>query len=183
MLKVCDASSAPACTQPEPAAAAAASAPKTRHTRAVREIPRRRTMLHSSATAATTSSANGKCTMTTWNRPSSSSHGVVCVASIIDSDCTAPQAVLQTQSYQLRQTMTKEKLGAAIFGAGWVAGEHAKAYQACPRTRLVAVGSRKAESARKCAQYADAPDAFITTDYDALLSRPDVDVISITTPP
>jgi predicted dehydrogenase len=74
-------------------------------------------------------------------------------------------------------------LGAAIFGAGWVAGEHARAYQKCPRTKLVAVGSRKAESARKCAAYADAPDAFITTDFDELLKHPGVDIVSITTPP
>src|SRR5689334_24237760 len=74
-------------------------------------------------------------------------------------------------------------LGAAIFGAGWVAGEHAKAYQKCPRTRLVAVGSRKLESAKKCAEYAGARDAFVTTDYDELLRRPEVDLISITTPP
>jgi predicted dehydrogenase len=74
-------------------------------------------------------------------------------------------------------------LGAAIFGAGWVAGEHAKAYQACPRTRLVAVGSRKLESARKCADSAGISDAFVTTDFDALLKRPDVELISITTPP
>lgn len=79
--------------------------------------------------------------------------------------------------------MNQKTLGAAIFGAGWVAGEHAKAYQNCKRTKLVAVGSRKEESARKCAQAADAPDAFITTDFDALLKRPDVDIISITTPP
>jgi predicted dehydrogenase len=77
----------------------------------------------------------------------------------------------------------KKVLGAAIFGAGWVAGEHARAYQKCERTRLVAVGSRKADSARKCADYAGVPDAFITTDFDALLQRPDVDLISITTPP
>jgi len=77
----------------------------------------------------------------------------------------------------------KQILGAAIFGAGWVAGEHAKAYQHCPRTRLVAVGSRKEESARKCAQAAGVSDAFITTDYDELLQHPEVDVISITTPP
>src|SRR5688500_20288645 len=76
-----------------------------------------------------------------------------------------------------------KKLGAAIFGAGWVAGEHARAYQACSRTRLVAVGSRKLESAKKCAEYAGARDAFVTTDFDALIARPDVDVISITTPP
>ncbi len=79
--------------------------------------------------------------------------------------------------------MKDGKLGAAIFGAGWVAGEHAKAYQHCERTRLVAVGSRKLESAKKCAEYAGAPQAFTTTDFDALLKHPDVDVISITTPP
>ena len=77
----------------------------------------------------------------------------------------------------------KKVLGAAIFGAGWVAGEHARAYQKCERTRLVAVGSRKAESARKCAEYAGAPDAQITTDYEAILKNPDVDIISVTTPP
>lgn len=77
----------------------------------------------------------------------------------------------------------KKVLGAAIFGAGWVAGEHARAYQACERTKLVAVGSRREESARKCAEYAEAPDAFITTDFDELLARPDVDIVSITTPP
>ena len=79
--------------------------------------------------------------------------------------------------------MSEKVLGAAIFGAGWVAGEHAQAYQKCARTRLVAVGSRKLESAKKCAEYAGAPDAFVTTDFDALLKRADVDVISITTPP
>ena len=79
--------------------------------------------------------------------------------------------------------MSEKILGAAIFGAGWVAGEHARAYQACGRTRLVAVGSRKLESARKCAEYAKAPDAFTTTDFDELLKHPGVDLVSITTPP
>ena len=79
--------------------------------------------------------------------------------------------------------MTQKVLGAAIFGAGWVAGEHARAYQGCPRTRLVAVGSRMASSAQRCADYADAPDAMITTDFEELLQSPEVDVISITTPP
>lgn len=79
--------------------------------------------------------------------------------------------------------MNEKVLGAAIFGAGWVAGEHAKAYQNCARTRLVAVGSRDLESARRCARDAGAPAAFCTCDFDALLARPDVDVLSITTPP
>ena len=80
-------------------------------------------------------------------------------------------------------TKSDKVLGAAIFGAGWVAGEHAKAYQACSRTRLVAVGSRKEESAQRCADSAGVPDAFISTNFDELLKRPDVDLISITTPP
>jgi predicted dehydrogenase len=79
--------------------------------------------------------------------------------------------------------MSDRILGAAIFGAGWVAGEHARAYQTSPRTRLVAVGSRKEASARRCAEYAGAPEAFTTTDFEELLRHPEVDVISITTPP
>ncbi len=74
-------------------------------------------------------------------------------------------------------------LGAAIFGAGWVAGEHAKAYQNCARTQLVAVGSQNLASAQNCAVLAGAPGAFCTTSFEEILAHPDVDVISITTPP
>lgn len=74
-------------------------------------------------------------------------------------------------------------LGTAIYGAGWVAGEHARAYKNGSRTRVVAVGSRKEESAHKCAMQAGVADAFITTDFEELLKHPEVDVISITTPP
>lgn len=77
----------------------------------------------------------------------------------------------------------RKPLGAAIFGAGWVAGEHAKAYQECARTHLVAVGSQRLESAQNCATSAGAPDALCTTDFEEILGRPDVDLISITTPP
>lgn len=70
--------------------------------------------------------------------------------------------------------MSEKVLGAAIFGAGWVAGEHAKAYQGCSRTQLVAVGSRNLESARNCAALANAPDAFLTTDFAEILAHPEV---------
>lgn len=79
--------------------------------------------------------------------------------------------------------MSDKVLGAAIFGAGWVAGEHARAYQKCERTKVVAVGSRRVESARHCADYAEASDALITTDFDEILNHPGVDIVSITTPP
>lgn len=78
--------------------------------------------------------------------------------------------------------VASKKLGAAIFGAGWVAGQHAQAYQRGAHTRLVAVGSRRLESAKACAAAAGAGDAFITTSFDEILARPDVDIVSITAP-
>jgi len=41
----------------------------------------------------------------------------------------------------------EKKLGAAVWGAGWVAGEHIRAYENNPRCEMVAIGSRKAQSA------------------------------------
>jgi predicted dehydrogenase len=79
---------------------------------------------------------------------------------------------MERQQGENHEQHGEKVLGAAIFGAGWVAGEHAKAYQQCARTRLVAVGSRKEESARRCAEYGGAPDAFLTTDFEALLQHP-----------
>lgn len=79
--------------------------------------------------------------------------------------------------------MNQKVLGAAIFGAGWVAAEHAKAYRNCARTKLVAVGSRSLDSAKKCAQLAGADEAFCTSDFEAILNHPAVDLVSITTPP
>jgi predicted dehydrogenase len=79
--------------------------------------------------------------------------------------------------------MNEKVLGAAIFGAGWVAGEHAKAYANCARTKLVAVGSQKLESAQNCARVGGADDAFCTSDFDEILAHPEVDLVSITTPP
>ena len=76
----------------------------------------------------------------------------------------------------------ERKLGAAIFGAGWVAGEHLKAYVANPHCIPVAVGSRSAESARRCAELAGCPKATIYTSYEDLIADTRVDVISICTP-
>lgn len=75
-----------------------------------------------------------------------------------------------------------KKLGAAIFGAGWVAVEHLRAYAANPNCEVVAVGSRRAESARRVAAEAGVGDATIYTDFDQLLADERVNVLSITTP-
>ncbi|MCS7192972.1 MAG: Gfo/Idh/MocA family oxidoreductase, partial [Armatimonadetes bacterium] len=81
-----------------------------------------------------------------------------------------------------------KKLGAAIWGAGWVSGEHAKAWQNNPHSQVVAIGSRKESSARALAErlgldckiyaHPDDPDKA----YEQLLNDEQVDVISICTP-
>lgn len=78
--------------------------------------------------------------------------------------------------------MSDRTLGAAIFGAGWVSTEHIRAYQKNPHCEVVAVGSRKKESAQEKAELGGAPGAAIYTDYEALLADERVDVVSITTP-
>ncbi|RYG67999.1 hypothetical protein EON80_12530, partial [bacterium] len=72
--------------------------------------------------------------------------------------------------------MGKQVLGAAIFGAGWVATQHARAYLNCSRTNLIAIGSRREESARQLAESSGATDAFICDDFEAILQHPEVDV-------
>ncbi len=73
-------------------------------------------------------------------------------------------------------------LGVAIQGAGNVATEHIRAYLNNPHIRLVAIGSRTLESARrKAVELGVECDLF--DNYDRLLEHPDVDVVSICTPP
>src|SRR6266496_2349808 len=76
-----------------------------------------------------------------------------------------------------------DTIGVAIHGAGWVSGEHIKAYQKNPSTRVVAICSRKRESAEARAREAGLSDARIYTDYEELLRDPEVQAISICTPP
>jgi predicted dehydrogenase len=74
-----------------------------------------------------------------------------------------------------------KRLSAAIWGAGWVAGEHIRAYMANPHCEVVAIGSRTEASARTKMEHAGI-ECAIYTDYDQLLADPDVDVVSICTP-
>ena len=80
--------------------------------------------------------------------------------------------------------MSDGKIGVAIHGAGWVSGEHLKAYVNDPRCEVVAVSSRKAESARrKAAEVGLDPDKLaIYTSYDDLLADERVQALSICTP-
>ncbi len=73
------------------------------------------------------------------------------------------------------------KFGVAVWGAGWVAGEHIKAYQNNPHCEIVAIGSRKESSARAKMDAAGL-ECAVYTDYDELIMDSRVDIVSICTP-
>jgi predicted dehydrogenase len=82
------------------------------------------------------------------------------------------------------KTDASRTLGVGLVGPGWVAAQHLQAFQANPRTRIVAICGRDEARARK--KLADAgvkiPQARFTTRYGDLLTAPDIDIISIATP-
>src|SRR5215470_6463000 len=75
-------------------------------------------------------------------------------------------------------------LGVAVCGIGWCASQHIAAFLRNPRTRVTYLCTRDVGRARAALAKSDlaVPDARITTDYEAVLAAPDVDIISIATP-
>ncbi len=75
-------------------------------------------------------------------------------------------------------------LGVAVWGAGWVAGEHLRAFRRNPHVEVVAVGSRTVAGARrKLAEVGLSADAVaVYDDLDALLANDRVQVVSVCTP-
>jgi predicted dehydrogenase len=73
-------------------------------------------------------------------------------------------------------------LGVAIQGAGNVSSEHIRAYERNPDTRVVAIGSRTLEGARRKGSELGIECEFYD-DYEQLLKDPNVDAVSICTPP
>lgn len=74
------------------------------------------------------------------------------------------------------------KYRVAVHGAGWVSGEHIKAFQSNPHAEVVAVSSRKESSARAKALETGLKDAEIYTNYEKLVANKDIDIVSICTP-
>jgi predicted dehydrogenase len=72
-------------------------------------------------------------------------------------------------------------LGVAIWGAGWVSGEHLKAYLKNPNVRVVAIGSLTKEEARAKARQVGV-ECDVYDDLDEMLRRDDLHIVSITTP-
>ncbi|HET7558393.1 MAG TPA: Gfo/Idh/MocA family oxidoreductase [Limnochordia bacterium] len=67
-----------------------------------------------------------------------------------------------------------------IIGGGGIGAAHAKAYQASPQTELVGVADVTAELAKTAA---DRWQVAWSGTVEQLLARPDVDIVSICTPP
>ena len=75
--------------------------------------------------------------------------------------------------------MAERQHGFAIVGCGVIGPSHARAIQALPNARLVATVDVVEERAQKlAAEFGGEPD----TDLDRVLSRPDVDVVSVCVP-
>lgn len=78
--------------------------------------------------------------------------------------------------------MTERQLGILVHGAGWVSGAHIGAYQNNPHARIVAVSSRKRESAKSRAAEANLQDVGLYDDFEKALQHEGVDIVSICTP-
>lgn len=76
--------------------------------------------------------------------------------------------------------MAVPPLGFGLIGTGMIAGFHVRALAECTGGRLVAVAGRTADKTRAFA--AAHGVAFSTTDVAALVARPDLNVVCITTP-
>ena len=77
---------------------------------------------------------------------------------------------------------TIEKFGVGIIGSGWVAGEHARAFQANPHAEVRAVCARTRLQAESFA----AASGLLCGAYDdpaAMLQREDIDIAVVATPP
>jgi predicted dehydrogenase len=77
--------------------------------------------------------------------------------------------------------MPSSKLRVGVLGAGaWAQHAHIPGWQRDPRCEIVAICDPRAELARDFAQQFSIPEA--TDDWQALVARPDIDVIDVVTP-
>ncbi len=77
--------------------------------------------------------------------------------------------------------MRESRLRVGVLGAGaWARSAHIPGWQRDPRCAVVAIGDVEPDRARDCAAHFAIPEA--TADWQALVARPDLDVIDIVTP-
>lgn len=74
------------------------------------------------------------------------------------------------------------QLGVGIIGTGWVSGEHVRAFETDPRSRVVAICGRSEGKARakmeECGIHCELYD-----DYAAMIARDDIQIVAIASPP
>ncbi len=73
-------------------------------------------------------------------------------------------------------------LGVGIVGTGWVSGEHVRAFETNPHTKVVALCGRTKDGARAKAAECGI-DCAIYDDYAAMLRHDGLDIVAIATPP
>ena len=78
--------------------------------------------------------------------------------------------------------MPNKQYGVLVHGAGWVSTQHIAAFKKNPSTKIVAISSRSLASAQTRASEAGLTDVTCYEDYQAALSHPEVDIVSICTP-
>ncbi|NUP99759.1 MAG: Gfo/Idh/MocA family oxidoreductase [Armatimonadetes bacterium] len=74
-----------------------------------------------------------------------------------------------------------ETVKVGIYGAGWVSGEHLRAYLGNPHCEVVAVGSRRLSSAQRLCQE-HGVEADCCDDFERFLATPGLTAVSITGP-
>jgi len=75
-----------------------------------------------------------------------------------------------------------KELGVMILGTGWVSGEHIRAFEMNPHSRVTAIVARDVEKAKaKAAEY-NLRDVACYSDYDEALQDKNVDIVTICTP-
>ncbi len=74
-----------------------------------------------------------------------------------------------------------KKYNVAVYGIGWVAGEHIKAWISNPDANVVALASRRKETAQAKKEELNL-DCDVLDDYESLLKRDDIDIIDICSP-
>ena len=78
--------------------------------------------------------------------------------------------------------MVQRQLGVLVHGAGWVSGEHVRAFRNNPHTRVVAISSRKMESVKRRAAEAGLQNIGMYASLDQALKHDGVDIVSVCTP-
>jgi predicted dehydrogenase len=72
--------------------------------------------------------------------------------------------------------------GVGVIGAGWVAGEHIRAFENNPHTHVRAISATSVDSAKStAADFGLECDAY--DDYRPILERDDIDIVSVASPP